>query len=93
MSNIISTRLLKQQATIFSKAENNFTLISSQLYMLSAKPNNEFFKHLETAALKHQEVLMPIIKRIPKDKQKVFEDVIDFSKRNMQTIDDFKNQE
>lgn len=80
------------QATAL-KAENNFTLISPQLYMLSKKPNKDFFKKIEAAGLKHQEVLMAIIKRVPKDKQKIFEQVIGFSKRNLQTINDFKNQE
>lgn len=75
------------------KAENNFTLISPQLYMLPKKPNKEFFKRLETAALKHQEVLRSIIKRVPKDKQKVFETIIEFSKRNLETIGKYQTQE
>ena len=75
------------------KAENNFTLISSQLYMLPVKPKKDFFKRLETAGLKHQEVLTSIIKRVPKDKQKVFEQVIDFSKRNLQTIDEYRKEQ
>ena len=75
------------------KAENNFTLIAPQLYMLPKKPNKDFFKRLETAALKHQEVLRSIIKRVPKDKQKVFEQVIDFSKRNLQSIEEYRTQQ
>lgn len=75
------------------KAENNFTLIAPQLYMLAKKPNKDFFKRIETAGLKHQEVLMSIIKRIPKDKQKVFENVIDFSKRNLKTIEEYRTQQ
>lgn len=75
------------------KAENNFTLISTQLYMLPKKPNKDFFKRLETAGLKHQEVLESIIKRVPKDKQKIFENVIDFSKRNLQTIEEYRTQQ
>lgn len=75
------------------KAENNFTLIAPQLYMLPQKPNKDFFKRLETAGLKHQEVLASIIKRIPKEKQKVFEQVIDFSKRNLRTIEEYRTQQ
>lgn len=75
------------------KAENNFTLIAPQLYMLPEKPNKDFFKKLGTSGLKHQEVLMSIIKRVPKDKQKVFENVIDFSKRNLKTIEEYRTQE
>lgn len=75
------------------KAENNFTLISTQLYMLPKKPNKDFFKRLKTAGLKHQEVLNSIIKRVPKDKQKTFENVIDFSKRNLQTIEEYRTQQ
>lgn len=75
------------------KAENNFTLIAPQLYMLPEKPNKDFFKRLETAGLKHQEILVSIIKRVPKDKQKVFENVIDFSKRNLQTLEEYRTQQ
>lgn len=75
------------------KAENNFTLISTQLYMLPKKPNKDFFKRLETAGLKHQEVLRSIIKRVPKDKQKVFENVIGFSERNLQTIEKYRTEQ
>lgn len=75
------------------KAENNFTLISTQLYMLPKKPNKDFFKNLETAGLKHQEVLRSIIKRVPEDKKKIFETVIDFSKRNLRTIEEYRTQQ
>lgn len=75
------------------KAENNFTLISTQLYMLPKKPNNDFFKRLETAGLKHQEVLRSIIARVPQDKQKTFENVIEFSKRNLQTIEEYRTEQ
>lgn len=75
------------------KAENNFTLISTQLYMLPKKPNKDFFKRLETAGLKHQEVLKSIVNRVPKNKQKVFEIVIDFSKRNLKTIEEYRTQQ
>ncbi len=75
------------------KAENNMTLITPQLYMLPKKPNKNFFKRLEAASLKHQEVLKSIIKRVPEDKKKVFENVIDFSKRNLESIAEYQNQE
>jgi len=75
------------------KAENNFTLIAPQLYMLPKKPNKDFFKKIKTAGLKHQEVLRSVINRIPKDKQKAFENVIDFSKRNLKTIEEYRTQQ
>lgn len=75
------------------KAENNFTLISTQLYLLAKKPNKDFFKRLETAGLKHQEVLRSIIKRVPKDKQKIFMEVIGFSERNLDTIEEYRTQQ
>ena len=75
------------------KAENNFTLIAPQLYMLPKKPNKEFFKNLQTAGLKHQEVLMSLIARTPKEKQEVFKTVIEFSKRNLETIESYQIQE
>lgn len=75
------------------KAENNFTLISTQLYMLPKKPNKDFFKRLKTAGLKHQEVLRSIIARVPKDKQKTFLQVVDFSQRNLATIEEYRIQQ
>lgn len=75
------------------KAEHNFTLIAPQLYMLPERPNKDFFKRLETAGLKRQEVLRSIINRVPKDKQKVFETVIEFSQRNLQTIEEYRTQQ
>lgn len=75
------------------KAENNFTLISTQLYILPKKPNKDFFKRLETAGLKHQEVLRSIIARVPQDKQKIFETVIEFSQRNLQTIEEYRTEQ
>jgi hypothetical protein len=68
------------------KAENNYTLIANELNYLSKKPKNELFTKLETASKKHQEVLTDLLKRIPKNKQKTFLQVIDFSKRNLETI-------
>lgn len=75
------------------KAENNFTLIAPQLYMLAEKPNKDFFKRLETASLKHQEVLRSIIKRVPNDKQTTFMQVVGFSERNLDTIEEYRTQQ
>lgn len=72
------------------KAEHNFTLISQEAYRLKQLPDNSFFKKLQTASLKHQEVLLSLAKRVPNDQAKTFLTVVDFSKRNWKTIEEYK---
>lgn len=71
------------------KAENNYTLLTQELYKLPRKPNEAFFEKLKTASLKHQEVLDSIIKRVSKEEKKTFEAVVDFSKRNLKTVEEY----
>lgn len=73
------------------KAEHNFTLLTQQLWNLSKKPDEAFFEKLKTAALKHQEVLTSLAKRVPDDKRETFNQVNEFSKRNTQSIDEYKS--
>ena len=77
------------QDTAF-KAENNFTLLTQALQQFPQKPNAKFFEKLKTAGLKHQEVMNSIIKRIKNKDKKPFEEVIEFSKRNLKTIEDYE---
>lgn len=72
------------------KAEHNFTLLTYQLGSLGKKPNDAFFEKLKTASLKHQEVLNSLIKRVSPNDAKTFQTVIEFSKRNWQTIEEYK---
>ena len=72
------------------KAENNYTLLTYELSSLFKKPDSNFFNKLKTASLKHQEVLQSLIKRLPKDKQETFKQVIDFSKRNLETVRNYQ---
>lgn len=80
------------------KAENNFTLISSayRAYYFKEEGNipneKELIKKLKTASLKHQEVFNSLLKRVPKENQKTFIQVIDFSKRNINTIENMKKE-
>lgn len=76
---------LAQQTAL--KAENNYTLISQELFHFISQPNQTFFNKLKTASLKHQEVLQSIIKRVPQSKQEIFKEVIDFSQRNYKQIE------
>lgn len=69
------------------KAENNYTLIPQVLFHFLKQPNQAFFDKLKTASLKHQEVLESIVKRVPVQKQLVFQQVIEFSKRNYQQLE------
>ncbi|MBI2028420.1 MAG: hypothetical protein HYT07_02310 [Candidatus Levybacteria bacterium] len=79
--------LAKQTAL---KAEHNYTLLAQILYSQRKKPDADFFKKLKTASLKHQEVLDSFAKRVSKDDQKTFLQVIDFSKRNWETIEKYQ---
>lgn len=74
------------------KAEHNYTLLAQELWNLPKKPDEAFFKRLETAALKHQEVLASLIKRVPDDKRNPFEQVLDFSKRNWESVKEYRDQ-
>lgn len=80
-------------ATTALKAENYYTLLISELRALPRKPDDAFFKKLETASAKHQEVLQSLIKRVPSKNKPVFSQVLDFSKRNLDSVKNYKNQE
>ena len=68
------------------KAEHNFTLISQITSLLEKKIDVQMMELLETAALKHQEVLLSLSGRVPKEKQDIFIQISDFSKRNIESI-------
>ncbi|MDO8621178.1 MAG: DUF5667 domain-containing protein [Candidatus Levybacteria bacterium] len=72
------------------KAENNYTLLTQQLYKFRQKPNANFFKKLKTASLKHQEVLASLIKRVPEKNKQAFTNIIYFSQRNLETIEEYR---
>lgn len=74
------------------KAEHNFTLLTYELGKLEQKPNNEFFNKLKTASLKHQEILNLIISRVPREKQKTFENVITFSQMNLKSVEKYQKK-
>lgn len=74
------------------KTEHNMTLLTFELKKLSEKPNTKLFEKLKTASFKHQEVLESIIKKVPKDKQKTFITVLNFSKTNLQTTEELQNR-
>ncbi len=72
------------------KAEHNFTLLTQEMHRLPKAPKEELYKKLNTASLKHQEVLASLVKRVPKEKQETFLTVIDFSKRNWKSVEEYK---
>lgn len=81
--------LAKQTAL---KAEHNYTLLTQELYRLPEKPSPEFFLKLKTAAAKHQEVLRSLSGRVSPEDAAVFGAVIDFSKRNVQSVEEFQKK-
>ncbi|MBI5449585.1 hypothetical protein HY948_04720 [Candidatus Gottesmanbacteria bacterium] len=82
----------KLAATTALKAEHNFTLLTQQLFRFPKKPETAFYQKLKTAAAKHQEVLASLEKRTTGEEAKTFETIIEFSKKNVQTITDFQTK-
>ncbi len=72
------------------KAEHNMTLLTYELYRLTGKQDEAFFLRLKTASAKHQEVLRSLMGRVGEADRQVFEQVIEFSKRNVQTIEEYQ---
>lgn len=74
------------------KAENNYTKITYEIKKLQTKPDDKFLNKLETASLKHQEVLSSLIGRVSADQKGIFETVLDFSKRNLEQVKKFQKK-
>jgi hypothetical protein len=89
---LIDKNEIKLAQETLLKGENNFTLLTGQFGKITSRPSPEFFRKLETASLKHQEVIISLMDRISKQDKKVFEDVLSFSKRNFNTVEKFKNK-
>ena len=81
--------LAKQTAL---KAEHNYTLLTQELYRFGEKPTAEYFVKLKTAAAKHQEVLGSLADRVSPEDATTFHVVIDFSKRNVQSIEEYQKK-
>lgn len=71
------------------KAEHNMTLLTPEFYKLEEPIDQALLKKVQTASLKHQEVLSKLRQRVPTDDQTVFSQVIDFSKRNQSEIEKY----
>lgn len=74
------------------KSEHNYTLLTYELKKIKDKPDDKYFQKLKKAALKHQEVLKSLIKRVPQDKQSVFNQVLEFSERNLNTVEQYQRE-
>lgn len=72
------------------KAENNYSLLTGQLNNLDGASSTSLLNKLETASLKHQEILLSIINRVPQKDQATFKTVLEFSKKNLQKLKDYK---
>lgn len=68
------------------KAENNYTLITFVYKNLSTKPDEQTYKKLLAAADAHQEVLTGLLPKLSADDQKVMQQVINFSKTNVEEL-------
>lgn len=68
------------------KGENEYTLLVFLFKDVVKKPDKDFYNRLEKAALKHQGVLMQIVKKVDKKDKKDFETVIYFSNVNLEEL-------
>lgn len=89
---LVDKNKIKLAEETLLKAENNYTLLIREFGKLNEKPNAAFFQKLQTASLKHQEVISSLIKRLPQDQRSVFETVLEFSKRNLNQVYKYQNQ-
>ena len=80
---------LAQQTAL--KAENNYTLITNLLNSQAQKPDQELYKKLKLADLKHQEVLNGLIGKVSGKDKKTFETVLYFAKQNLQELEKIEN--
>jgi hypothetical protein len=72
------------------KAEHNMTVITSYLDQIDSIRDPELLAKIKTASRKHQEVLGMLITRVPTDTQAVLQTVLEFSHRNLGTIEQFE---
>lgn len=75
------------------KAEHNYTLLTYELYRLRAKIEPKTFEKLKIASLKHQEVLNYLGQKVSKEDKKIFDTIVEFSKRNWETVEEFQKSE
>ncbi|MDP3940673.1 MAG: DUF5667 domain-containing protein [bacterium] len=68
------------------KAENNITELVRQLSSLPQKPEASLFERLMLASRTHQAIFEQMIKKTKGDDKKTFQDVLYFSKSNLETI-------
>ncbi len=68
------------------KAEDNFTKLTFVYKKNRTTPDTNTYKKLNTSALKHQEILNSVLKKIPKKDQKEFQQVINFSVTNQEEL-------
>lgn len=64
------------------KGENNMTEMTYFYKSINAKPDVQFYKTLVEASHKHQELLSEIIALVPEQNATVFNQILEFSKRN-----------
>lgn len=88
---LIDKGLIDLAAQTALKAEHNYTLLTRELHRLPTAPKEELYEKLKTASLKHQEVLASLAKRVTPEKQKTFLTVIEFSKRNWESVEEYKH--
>ncbi len=74
------------------KAEHNITLLIDVLRASETVPPNDFIQRLRTASAKHQEVLASLLPKVAEGERQTFETVIEFSKRNLQSIEDYLSE-
>jgi len=75
------------------KGEDNYTKLVREYKTLNAKPKKDKFTKLKNAALKHQEILENIIKKVDEKDKKTFKNVMYFSQVNLQELNNLYSSE
>lgn len=68
------------------KGENQMTLMTFVYKNSNRVPQPNFLKEVKTATLKHQELLKGIISKLTLNDAKIFSDVLEFSQRNINEL-------
>lgn len=74
------------------KAENNYTKLTFELWQAGDRLNDKLYLKLRNAALKHQDVLNSMKNGVPEKDKAKFDQIINYSKTNLKTVEDFQNR-
>lgn len=90
---LIDKRNIELAKVTALKAEHNYTSLTFVYKTSQTKPDKNQYEKLVNAARKHQELLSGMIRKVGKDEEQTFKQVLNFSKTNLEEIEDIYNDE